>query len=144
MCECQFVADFFVFTDSFTEIFSPESNGQQSYPRFFLEDYPCENVNPNFDYDINYYTCSECLQDWYFECTPVENTYPNFGIKIQDIGLQLSENKINSIKQFLIVLAHEGFSKSKCAYSECVNYALQDRKICVNHFEPKFLFNHSI
>ena len=53
MYECQLVGDFFIFTDSFTEIFSPESNGKQSYPRFFLKSYPCENVNRNFDYDVS-------------------------------------------------------------------------------------------
>ncbi|MEG0198832.1 MAG: hypothetical protein RR676_17025, partial [Acinetobacter sp.] len=73
------------------------------FPHYIIEDTPCEEAQPEFDYGESYYVCAECLQPWYFECYPDTPTYPIFGIKISDINKILNPNKINSIKQFLVV-----------------------------------------
>lgn len=137
MCECQSVGNFFV-CPTFSDIFSHNYDTKRRFPHYFIEDTPCEEAKPKFDYGNFYYVCAECQQAWYFECYPSESTYPIFGIKISDINQVLSQNKINSIKQYLVVLAHEGFSESKCIHKECMNYSLNGIKVCLNHFGYKF------
>ncbi|PPC53385.1 hypothetical protein AbaMCR8683_15365, partial [Acinetobacter baumannii] len=55
-----------------------------------------------------------------------------------DVNQTLSQNRINSIKQFLVVLAHQGFSENKCIHKGCIDYSLNGINICLNHFGYKF------
>lgn len=134
MCQCQFVGDFFVCPTEFTDIISHNYNIKDKFSSYIIEDSPCEVVQPQFDYGDFYYICSECQQKWYFECYPETPTFPIFGIKMLNTTSILSQNKINSIKQFLVVLAHEGFSENKCIHKGCMNYSLNEAKVCLNHF----------
>jgi len=138
MCECQSVGNFFVCPSSFSDIFSHNYDMKDRFPHYIIEDTPCEEAQPEFDYGEFYYVCAECQQSWYFECYPEKPTYPIFGVKIPSINKMLSQNKINSIKQFLIVLAHEGFSENKCIHKGCMDYSLNGIKVCLNHFGYKF------
>ncbi|AXQ23789.1 hypothetical protein BEN71_17715 [Acinetobacter wuhouensis] len=138
MCECHSVGSFFVCPNSFLDIFSQNYDVKNSFPNYILESIPCEKAQPEFDYGEFYYACVECQQPWYFECYPDTPTNPIFGIKLIDIKQTLSQNQINSIKQFLVVLAHEGFSENKCIHKGCMDYSLKGIKVCLNHFGYKF------
>ena len=138
MCECQSVDNFFICPTSFSDVFSHNYNMKYKFPHYFIEDPPCEEAKPEFDYGEFYYVCSECQQAWYFECYPETPTGPIFGIKIPDMSQVLSQNRINSIKQFLVILAHEGFSENKCIHNGCMDYSLNGIKVCLNHFGYNF------
>lgn len=138
MCECQSVGNFFVCPTRFSNIFSHNYDMKDRFPYCIIEDAPCEKVQPKFNYGEFYYVCTECQQPWYFECYPDTPTSPLFGIKLPDIKQTLSQNKINSIKQFLVVLAHEGFSASKCIHKGCTDYSLNGVQVCLQHFGYKF------
>mgnify|MGYP003338773799 FL=1 len=56
------------------------------------------------------------------------------GIKLKAQEHSLSKAEVKAIKQFLIILAHEGFSAEECVHYECSNLALKNIKICVSHF----------
>lgn len=141
MCKCQIVGDFFVCPTGFIDIVSHNYNIKDQSSYYIMEDSPCEVVQPQFDYSELYYVCSECQQAWYFECYPETPSFPIFGIKLANIKQILSQNKINSIKQFLVILAHEGFSEKKCIHRGCMNYSLNGTKVCLNHFGYKFSIN---
>lgn len=134
MCECQSIDQFFVCTDKFSDIFSHAYNIKNNFTNYILEETPCDEAHPEFKYSESYYICTECQQAWHFECTPNMPTSPIFGIKIPDLNHRLNQNKINSVKQFLIVLTHKGVSADKCTYANCTNYSLNGIKICLNHF----------
>ncbi len=134
MCECQTVGDFFVCNNNQSNIFSHPLNAKNKFPNYLMEDSPCDQAQITFEYGEFYYTCSECQQSWYFECYPSTPTYPIFGIKTENEDVRLSPNKINSTKQFLTILAHEGFSENKCLHQGCNNYALKGIQICIHHF----------
>jgi hypothetical protein len=53
------------------------------FPHYFIEDPPCEEAKPEFDYGEFYYVCSECQQAWYFECYPETPTGPIFELKFR-------------------------------------------------------------
>lgn len=133
MCECVTVGDFFACADGFSDIIKTNNMMQYKFPYYFIEDSPCEKSYPQFSYGEFYYGCNECGQAWYFECTPEEYTSPIFGIKLANINTKIRDNEINAIKQFLIVLAHEGFSKNKCRHMFCSSYALNGLEVCLNH-----------
>lgn len=134
MCECQKVKSFFACPDDFTDLFSFDYQASYSFPEYFKEEIPTDEVIPNFDYSITSYQCSVCQQWWYFECSPTESSYPIFGIKLDTKDHVLSDNQIKAVKQFLAVLSHDGFSAEKCIHHECTNLALKKIKMCVNHF----------
>jgi len=138
MCECQNVGEFFVCPDSFSNIFSNNYEMKNRFSHYIVEETPCEETHPKFDYNTFYYVCSECEQAWYFECYPDTPTAPILGIKLSDVNQTLSQNRINSIKQFLVVLAHEGFSENKCIHKGCMDYSLNGINLCLNHFGYKF------
>ncbi|WEV50134.1 hypothetical protein OZX61_12415 (plasmid) [Acinetobacter sp. ESL0695] len=139
MCKCQYVGNFFICPSSSSDVFSHNYDVKGRFPHYIIEDSPCEEAQPKFYYGESYYICAECQQPWYFECYPDTLTYPIFGIKISDINKILNQNQINSIKQFLVVLAHEGFSENKCIYKGCMDYSLKGIKVCLNHFGYKFI-----
>lgn len=133
MCECRSVGNFFACVDNFSDIINASNTMKDKFSSYFIEKFPCEETLPRFNYGDVYYVCDECGQAWYFECAPVECTYPVFGIKLPNINTKIRDNEINAIKQFLIVLAHEGFSKNKCRHMFCSNYALNGLEVCLNH-----------
>lgn len=141
MCTCKKIDNFFVCPSDHTNIFSHLSDRKNHYPNYIIEDSPCEETYPEFDYSKFYYKCLQCSQKWYFECYPSTPTAPIFGIKVSDLNKQLSQNYINCIKQFLVVLAHDGFSENKCIHKGCYNYSLNRIKVCLNHFGYKFNLN---
>jgi hypothetical protein len=138
MCKCQTINQFFVCPESFSDIFSHNYEMKARFSNYIIEDSPCDEVCPEFDCAEFYYTCAECQQLWYFECYPSSPTAPIFGVKLSALNETLSQNRINSIKQFLVVLAHEGFSESKCIHKGCINYSLKGIKVCLNHFGFKY------
>lgn len=138
MCECQNVGEFFVCPDSFSNIFSNNYEMKNRFSHYIIEEAPCEETLPKFNYSEFYYVCSECEQAWYFECYPDIPTTPIFGIKLSNVNQTLSQNRINSIKQFLVVLTHEGFSENKCIHKGCTDYSLNGINVCLNHFGYKF------
>lgn len=139
MCECKNVGDFFACADGFSDIIKINNVMKDKFPGYFLEASPCENSFPKFSYSESYYVCSECDQVWYFECVPDEYTYPVFGIKLLDVDTKIKDNEINAIKQFLIVLAHEGFSQNKCRHMLCSNYSLNGLSVCLNHLGFRYM-----
>ena len=138
MCQCRSVGDFFVIPNSFTDIFSHSYKMKNRFSYYILVDTPCDEAYPAFNYGQNYYSCLNCHQSWYFECYPDTPTSPIFGVKILNIKQILSENYINSIKRFLVILTHEGFSENKCIHSGCMDYSLKGIKVCINHFGYKY------
>ena len=134
MCECRKIKSFFACPDDFNNLFSFNFDVVENFPKYFREDAPTDEVIPKFDYSITSYRCLECQQWWYFECSPTESPYPMLGIKLKAQEHSLSKAEVKAIKQFLIILAHEGFSAEECVHYGCSNLALKNIKICVNHF----------
>ncbi|ENX35080.1 hypothetical protein F889_01374 [Acinetobacter colistiniresistens] len=134
MCECLNAKSFFACPDDFTNLFSFDFEKSYNFPEYFKEEIPTDDVLPDFDYSITSYQCSVCQQWWYFECSPTENSYPIFGIKLDTKDHVLSDNEIKAVKQFLAVLSHDGFSAEKCIHHGCTNLALKTIKMCINHF----------
>lgn len=50
------------------------------FPHYIIEEAPCEETRPKFNYSEFYYVCSECEQAWYFECYPDTPTAPVLGL----------------------------------------------------------------
>lgn len=83
MCVCQNVGEFFLYPDSFSNIFSNNYEMKNRFSHYTIEEAPCEETHPKFDYDMFYYVCSECEQAWYFECYPDTPTAPVLGLNFQ-------------------------------------------------------------
>lgn len=83
MCTCQSVGSFFVCPTSFSDIFSHNFDMKYKFPQYFIEESPCEEVQPEFYYGEFYYACTECKQSWYFECYPETPTGQFLELKFQ-------------------------------------------------------------
>lgn len=92
-----------------------------------------DKIAPELDYSNNYYQCLECGQRWYFHCSPEETTWPFFGIKLPDSIDKLSEEEIESNREFITILAHNGFEPTKCRHKGCNNFKLKGKEVCHKH-----------
>lgn len=106
--------------------------GRDVFPEFFAE-FEAEEFEPALSYSEFYYCCKTCSQAWYLECASDEVTFPLFGIKLQGIEQRLSKDEVDSQKQFIILLAHNGFGSGKCRQSGCNNYKLNGKELCHHH-----------
>lgn len=106
--------------------------GREVFSDFF-EAIEAEKFQPVLSYSEFYYCCKICGQAWYFEGAPDEMTSPLFGIKLQSIEWRLSKDGIDSKKQLMTLLAHNGFGSEKCRHTGCDNYKLNGKELCHNH-----------
>jgi hypothetical protein len=110
---------------------------RKSWPEIFsgifsLPDF--DQLTPSISHSYNGpYQCPVCNQYWYVECAPEEQPFPIFAIKLASNIMPTEEEKA-SHKQFLSVLAHMGFSSTRCLMTGCPNFALNDRAFCHFHF----------
>jgi hypothetical protein len=132
MCNCLELKEFVVDLDSSWIDRTIPYQGRNIFPEFF-EEIEGEEFEPELDYSENYYNCQECKQSWYFECTPDESTFPLFGIELSNPEQRLSQEEITSSKEFLAVLAHNGFEATKCRYAGCQNFKLKGKELCQKH-----------
>lgn len=87
---------------------------------------------PQLDYAVNLYRCETCGQKWYAEPTPEEYPSIEFGMKYFS-DIPPTKMEIDSKKQFLVILAHKGFSENLCRCSNCKNFKLKGRELCHLH-----------
>ncbi|AJZ88485.1 hypothetical protein VW41_05210 [Klebsiella michiganensis] len=129
MCNCQalpaYVADISYGQNRFQFI------GEHLHADYFMPP-DSEHFSPALDYSQNQYLCLECGQQWYFECAPEQTSFPLFALKlISDAEPGVTE--INAAKQFLAILAHDGFASEKCRMKGCENFKLKGREMCHLH-----------
>lgn len=106
--------------------------GQELFAHYFQE-MQAELFEPELDYSIYSYQCLECGQYWYIECSPDEGLSPLFAMKYERVKGQPNTDDVWSTKEFLTVLAHNGFENSKCRTIGCENYKLKGRELCHHH-----------
>ena len=111
---------------------SVKMEGVENFPQYFsgLES---EEFEPELNYDTSYYHCKVCRQRWYIYLDSDESPSPWLVIKHDNVDLPLSEKEIEAEKQFLTILAHNGFSSAQCRISECGNLKLKGKELCHIH-----------
>ncbi|MBC7532072.1 MAG: hypothetical protein H7318_10870 [Oligoflexus sp.] len=77
--------------------------------------------------------CKKCEQHWYLELAPEETISEDFAVKLHPEQNWQQFDPV-PIKQFLTLLAHNGFGQKKCAWVGCDNYALGSTSICLQHY----------
>jgi hypothetical protein len=92
-----------------------------------------EHFEPNLDYEKTMYLCGDCGQAWYIECLPEETTSPGFALKANDVTQPPSGDEVNAAKEYLSILAHDGFHAEKCRMADCNNHKLKGRELCHLH-----------
>ena len=132
MCNCKQLAETVVDLNAGLMGQALPSCGQDLFPCYFGE-IESEDFEPQLNYGDLYYCCKECGQAWYFECAPDEITSPVFAIKRYSVEQRLSKDEVNAKKEFITLLAHNGFSDKKCSHIECDNYQLNGKKMCHKH-----------
>jgi hypothetical protein len=132
MCNCNKLNEVVVDLDSSWISQSIPYQGKEAFSSYF-EEIEAEEFEPDLNYSEFYYACIDCGQAWYLECAPVEPTFPLFGIKLKNIGQILSKEEIESQKNFIIILAHNGFEPSKCRTANCNNFKLKGKELCHMH-----------
>ncbi len=126
----------FVYIDSSWVRENTQYPGVNKFPQYF-NTIDGEFFEPEFDYCIENYLCKSCGQAWYFEFDGSDCPDPIFGIKLTDIKVKLSRDDIYSYKEFITILAYDGFESTKCRYKNCGNYKLKGKEICqVHHTLP--------
>ena len=106
--------------------------GQEQFSNYFQE-MQAELFEPELDYSTYHYQCLECGQHWYIECSPDEGLSPLFALKYEGVNHQPNADDVWSNKEFLTVLAHDGFENTKCRTVGCENYKLKGRELCHRH-----------
>lgn len=132
MCNCNDLSEIVFDLDSSQHTELKKGLGRHAFPSFFAE-FEVEEFEPALSYSELYYCCKCCGQPWYIECAPEELTFALFGIKLQDNDQRLTTNTINSKKQFITLLAHNGFGAEKCRHQTCDNHSLNGKELCHNH-----------
>lgn len=132
MCNCSELKEVVVDLDSNWISQSIPYQGKEAFSSYF-EEIEAEEFEPDLDYSEFYYVCKDCGQAWYFECAPDESTFPLFGIKLESVGQKLSKEEIESNKDFITILAHNGFESSKCRTANCNNFKLKGKELCHKH-----------
>lgn len=113
MCNCRKLKEVVVDLDSSWISQAIPYQGKEAFSSYF-EEIEAEEFEPELSYSEFYYTCIACGQAWYFECAPDESTFPLFGIKLECVEQKLSKYEVEAKKDFIIILAHNGFESSKC------------------------------
>lgn len=132
MCNCSKLREIIADLDSSWINQATPFQGREMFTGFF-EEIEVEELEPELNYSEFYYYCKGCGQAWYFECTPEETTSPLFGIKLQNTEHRLSQDEIDSQKEFITILAHNGFGSAKCRNAGCDNYKLNGKELCQKH-----------
>jgi len=109
-----------------------EFKGSEIFHIFFQE-MESEEFQPDLDYSEVNYKCLECGQYWYIECSPEENPSPLFAIKRSGSNKELSKDEIESSKEYITILAHNGFESTACSMAGCNNYKLKGKALCQKH-----------
>lgn len=99
----------------------------------YFETPDSEHFEPQLDYSQSMYLCTECGQTWYIECAPEQASYPEFALKVNGTALLPSESELQAAKQYLCILAHNGFGPEKCRMARCQNHKLLGRELCHVH-----------
>ncbi|EPF70269.1 hypothetical protein F945_03288 [Acinetobacter rudis CIP 110305] len=130
--------EFFICPNYFSNIVDYDNKMKDKFPSHTLEDSPCEKTYMQFEYGIFTIFALSVSRHGILSAIHPLPLAPYFGIKIEHVNARLSLNKINSIKQFLVVLVHEGFSQNNGLHHDCMDYALNGTKVFLNHFGYKF------
>lgn len=106
--------------------------GVELFPQYFsgLE---TEEFEPELNYETTYYRCKECGQRWYIYLDSDESPSPWLAIKHDDLEIPLTDEEIEAEKQFLTILAHNGFESGLCRKSGCKNLKLKGKELCNIH-----------
>jgi hypothetical protein len=99
----------------------------------FFESLDSENYLPDLDYSKHHYKCMECGQFWYIENSADQNPAPIFAMKYNGLSYEPTIEEIRAEKDFLLILAHRGFSSTTCRVLGCNNKKLKGREICFLH-----------
>ena len=132
MCNCSKLPE------SIVDIYSSwveraiELQGEKIFSHYFQE-MESEHFEPELNYSEVYYKCLECGQHWYIECSPEEYPSPLFALKCKDSASKPTKDDIESQKEFLTILAHNGFENTICSMAGCNNYKLKGKALCQKH-----------
>ncbi|MEC7119750.1 MAG: hypothetical protein VXW65_07595 [Pseudomonadota bacterium] len=132
MCNCSALKEIVVDLDSSWISQAIPYEGKEAFAPYF-EEIEAEEFEPELSYSEDYYTCKDCGQAWYFECAPTEGTFPLLGIKLKDEQHRLCSEEIEAHKDFITILAHNGFESSKCRTVNCNNFKLKGKQLCHRH-----------
>lgn len=140
MCNCMNLKD--VFINLSPSLSTPKFNYQgvekfseyfQNIPGEYFHAIDDDDFEPEFDHSIKNYTCKFCGQAWYFEFESGEYPSPEFGMKLRDANEKLNLDDVYASKQFLTILAHDGFEPSRCRSQKCCNLKLKGKEVCHIH-----------
>lgn len=133
MCDCKNLPETLADLDYWETGSGFDFKGAEEFKRFFqIEKLETEKLTPLFDYRESLYRCPECEQNWYLELLPEEELIPEFAVKLDSSKLPTDE-LIRSRKQFLSILAHDGFAPEICLKNDCPNFRLKGRSLCHLH-----------
>lgn len=124
MCNCKQLPDYVynIWREQIIEL-----QGIKLFPEYFsgLE---AEEFEPELSFEHQYFKCKECGQEWYIflDCDEIIE----FAIKVESIQENLSQHEIRAVKEFLTILAHNGFEPEKCRVSGCNNLKLKGKEFC--------------
>ena len=74
-----------------------------------------------------------CSQLWYYELAAEESITECFAVKITHQHDLETFNPL-PIKQFLTLLANNGFGQKTCGWKDCENFTLGEKNICLQHY----------
>ncbi|WP_144395651.1 hypothetical protein [Pleionea sediminis] len=109
-----------------------ELQGVKLFPEYF-NGLDSERFEPELSYEFEHYRCKDCGQYWYIFLDSDENPSPWFCVKYRDRGYEPSKGEIDAEKQFLTILAHNGFGSGNCRASKCSNLKLKGKELCHLH-----------
>ena len=132
MCNCSDLPKSVVEISLSWSFRSIEMAGVDLFPQYFsgLE---AEEFEPELSHETSYYRCKECRQGWYIYLDSDETPSPWLAIKHNDFGQPLTDHEIEAEKQFLTILAHNGFEPTQCRESCCGNFKLRGKELCHMH-----------
>lgn len=111
---------------------SIKMDGVELFPQYFsgLE---ADDFEPELNYETSYYYCKKCRQRWYIYLDSDESPSPWLAIKHDALENPLTDQEIEAEKQFLTILAHNGFAAELCRTSGCKNLKLKGKELCNIH-----------
>jgi len=132
MCNCEELPKSVVDVSLSWSFRSIEMQGVNQFTQYFsgLE---AEDFEPELSHEVEYYRCKGCGQAWYIYLDGDESPSPWLAIKVAEVSTSLCETDIRAEKEFLTILAHNGFESDNCRVSGCKNLKLKGKELCNVH-----------